>query len=522
MEFQDMSGPHLDSGRALVEGDRVVGGKVYVIIWFDVEDYFTPKTDDADMWAAELASTMGVPVTIKVVGEKARNLERRGRHDVLRALAQHDLGYHTDWHSRPPTIATYLRDMTWEEGVREFERREAEGFEDVRRIFGKDPVCFGQPGSSWAPQIYPVLKKWGIRLYLDEARHVGLSNGQPFWFQDMLHVFNMRANAVKMELGSQTDFQQTCELFRSAYWRLREQGGGLISVFYHPLELVYHDFQDVVNFGQGRNTPIEEWREGEKRTALEISTSYQHLKQFFSFMRSHNDLLFINASQALELYAVGRRQKAFSESDILRLAYQVQREITFQAVNGIYLSAAEIFYVLTNWLMNCLLGSSGVGVKNLHSPMGPTRFVQTRRPEETVSWCEFRRALSETMSFLEDHNQVPSAVLIDTRHVSPQDFLATLGKIVEHQIKGRTVLVDVNIQAGTFTVFKCAAEDSLALWMWPIFPEGFHAPNLMQLTQLQTWTIKPACLVGDELDHQCLSQQRTVLETYPHGTQINH
>lgn len=139
--------------------------QVYVVIWFDVEDYFAPETDEADQRAAEIATALGVPVTIKVVGEKARALERRGRRAAIRAMAQHDIGYHSDWHSRPPSVAAYLRDMNWEEGVREFERREAQGASDVQRIFGKPLVCYGQPGSSWAPQSYPVLQKLGIRLY---------------------------------------------------------------------------------------------------------------------------------------------------------------------------------------------------------------------------------------------------------------------------------------------------------------------------------------------------------------------
>ena len=50
---------------------------------------------------------------------------------------------------RPPSTwsgSAYL------EGAEEFERREAPGVADVKRIFGTQPVCYGQPGSSWGPQ----------------------------------------------------------------------------------------------------------------------------------------------------------------------------------------------------------------------------------------------------------------------------------------------------------------------------------------------------------------------------------
>src|SRR5207245_11134251 len=99
----------------------------------------------------------GVRATFKVVGEKARVLESRGRRDVIRALAQHDIGYHSNFHSMQPTPALYLRSMGWLDGAAEFERRERPGVDDIKRIFGLTPSCYGQPGSSWGPQSYRAL-----------------------------------------------------------------------------------------------------------------------------------------------------------------------------------------------------------------------------------------------------------------------------------------------------------------------------------------------------------------------------
>ena len=38
----------------------------------------------------------------------------------------------------------------------------------------------------------------------------------------------------------------------------------------------------------------------------------------------------------------------------------------------------------------------------------------------------------------------------------------------------------------------------LYLWSWPIFPPGFHAPEIMTLARLQAWTLKPALLKNEE------------------------
>ena len=147
----------------------VARGPVYVVLWFDTEDYIEPAADDAALRLATDLDKLGVRATFKVVGEKARVLESRGRTDVIRALAHHDIGYHSNYHSIQPTPALYLRGMGWLDGAAEFERRERPGVDDIRRIFGVIPSCYGQPGSSWGPQTYRALLRMGIPVYLDEG-----------------------------------------------------------------------------------------------------------------------------------------------------------------------------------------------------------------------------------------------------------------------------------------------------------------------------------------------------------------
>src|SRR6266536_5768571 len=103
---------------------------IYVTLWFDTEDYILPQSDDAAKRLAETLTRLGVRATFKVVGEKARTLERRGRHDVIAALKKHDLGFHSDFHSVHPTPSEYLADCGFIDGVAEFARREGDGAAD--------------------------------------------------------------------------------------------------------------------------------------------------------------------------------------------------------------------------------------------------------------------------------------------------------------------------------------------------------------------------------------------------------
>ena len=100
---------------------------INVILWFDTEDYILPASDDAALRVASWLTSQDVRATFKVVGEKARTLERRGRQDVIAALKRHEIGYHSNWHSVPPTPAQYLNECGWDEGIAEFTRARNRG-----------------------------------------------------------------------------------------------------------------------------------------------------------------------------------------------------------------------------------------------------------------------------------------------------------------------------------------------------------------------------------------------------------
>jgi hypothetical protein len=54
----------------------------------------------------------------------------------------------------------------------------------------------------------------------------------------------------------------------------------------------------------------------------------------------------------------------------------------------------------------------------------------------------------------------------------------------------------VTIAPAQLVATEYIARDSVKLWDWPIFPEGFHSAHLMELARLQAWTLKPAILMS--------------------------
>ena len=152
-----------------------------------------------DKRLAELLTRLGVRATFKIVGEKARVLEQRST-DRRHCRAEAPRYRLSQQHAQP---AADHRGLSAECRMGERTRRVLPardgGRRDVERIFGVTPVAYGQPGSAWAPQAYPALRDMGIRMYLDEADHVGIDD-QPFFYGGMLNVFKMRSNLARMDL----------------------------------------------------------------------------------------------------------------------------------------------------------------------------------------------------------------------------------------------------------------------------------------------------------------------------------
>jgi len=439
----------------------------YVVLWFDTEDYMEPSADDAALRIATELEKLGARATFKVVGEKARVLEQRGRRDVIRALARHDIGYHTNFHSVQPAPALYLRDMGWLDGAAEFRRREEPGVKDIRRIFGVNPSCYGQPGSSWGPQTDRALLQMGIPVYLDEGSQVGVDE-QPFWFGGMLHVFAMGRYLIRPSLNDESLLPETFAKFDKAADELEARGGGVISSYWHPTEFVTTAFWDL-NFAKGANPERSQWKLPPRRTAEESERCYRILVRYVEHAKSRPGVRFVTARELPQLYEsqVGRT------ADRARIARHMAERQTFLVTDDGALSAAE--------MLQTLLGIEAMPVE------GPVRRNTTDYAESTIARAVFERAKTDTVDFIRTNQRLPAEVWIGSRKLSLQDFAATLGAD-----DGASPAVAV--RKGNPEMEKYITTDATGSFSWPIHPEGFSAPQLLELGRLQAWTLKPARL----------------------------
>lgn len=433
---------------------------IYYLLWFDTEDYMEPSSDDAALRLARELDKLGVRATFKVVGEKARVLEKRGRQDVISALAKHDIGYHANNHSIPPSPAVYLRPLGWLEGAAEFERREGPGARDVARIFGQTPSCYGQPGNSWAPQSLPALRRMGIPTYMDETRQVGL-NEQPFWYSGVLNVLNLRQFSPRANLNKPSDLEEGKKAFDAAVAELRQRGGaGFIQSYYHPTEWVATEFWDGVNFRKGLYTPPDAYKMPNRRTPESTEQAFRIFLDFVRHVQKTPGIRFITARELPGLLADPVTDPTAAEARL-----QFRESIDMRGPH----SAAD--------LLLALLGVSARFVE------GPAERVATT-VKQPVDRIRFDYAKRQTVDHIQQTGRLPSHVFVNSDTLAIGDFASMLAY--------DDGAAEVPLRTGKLAFERHIATDGKKTFDWVIHPEGFDGSALLDLGRLQAWTLKPA------------------------------
>lgn len=487
---------------------------VYVTLWFDTEDYLLPASDDATLRLARFLSDEGVRATFKVVGEKARVLEQRRRHDVIDALKEHEIGYHTNFHSVHPTISAFSANLGWDDGVAEFNRRQRGGFDDLIRVFGQMPSCYGQPGSSWAPQVYGALREWGVPLYLDAGNHIQL-DGRAFWYGGILSVYSMK-HTLRTDLEAPSDLGTAKAEFRASYDEIVAAGGGLVSIYYHPCEFVHTQFWDGANFSKGANPPRNQWKLPKKKTAEQTATAFANFEGYVQFIKSLPNVRFVTGWEITNLYEEGRQPIS-----VAQLAASVTPEISYFESGSLSLSPSQIFAGLNEAFVNGYHQGASLAESKAYGPslVGPTSAPPVIDQDIDIDLEQFARTAKDVDAYLDRHQRIPNAVWFGSQRVSPERYLYRLARLLEQDKLPQTVTFDADVKV-RLAAADYVQQDNPRLWGWVIFPDGFSAPEMMRLAKRQAWTLKPALLGSRGLQSPIEFQPAENWPRIPSGLQI--
>lgn len=460
---------------------------VYVTFWFDTEDFILPQADDAAKRLAEMFVKRNVKATFKIVGEKAGVLEERGRDDVILALANNDIAYHSTYHSVHPTPSEYSRDLDWYEGVSEFIRREGAGLETLRHVFGVNASCYGQPGGSWTPQSYAALHTFHIPLYLDETSHVNVNN-RPFWYCGILTILEL-GDCVMRTGWTDEEVRQACAQFDRVHERLIQEGGGIISIYYHPCEFVHRQFWDGVNFARGANPPRSEWKLPPLKSSEEQEQAFHAFEIYLDHIVNHSAVRLVTAREIPSLYPDRVYSQPLTRSDVRTIAKAFQKRLSYVGLDRRIVSASEGLLALSHFVAKIDKDPQPEEI-TLEFAYGPASTPQRFVTEGTFRWNATQQAAQELLDTVHATKQLPSIIWVAGEPMRLEDFAVTLASLVAAERYSG----NIPMRQGELEAKQYVADDSPRLWGWIIFPKGFNAPRMMEIARLQAWTIKPAAL----------------------------
>ncbi|MBP1995612.1 hypothetical protein [Paenibacillus eucommiae] len=452
-----------------------------VLLWFDVEDYITPESQEALLNLLKMLNQRKVTGIFKIVGEKARRLHEDNRSDILAELVHHEVGYHTDLHSQHPVMTEYLEHYDFSAGAEEFAAKERAGLEDLQRITGMPVKCFGQPGYAWAPQTFAALKHWGVPVYLDDHDQISWEE-KPFWYGGLLNFTDLKGT-MRMALNAD-GLEKAKQDFDQLYEELSDEAVGFISIYYHPCEFACRSFWDKHNFGLGLQTPREEWQPSPLRAEGEMEFYLERLGQFLDYTLSKGNVEYLTSEQAYNLEASS--QDVLESADIRALAAQVGNELTFQVQQNHSFSAAELFALFRSYLLGKELRP-----EFLYGPQNGT----TSEAAGLLRVADIKQAISGEEATVFGFKQLPDYFIVGGGRINPVDLTCTLAAIIDRQLADDD---EIELIRGVLKAQEFAKDNELWGPRWAIFPEDFEAPNVVRMSKLQTWTLKPALFAEEE------------------------
>ena len=283
--------------------------------------------------------------------------------------------------------------------------------------------------------------------------------------------------------------------FVAARKELLAEGGGIISIYYHPCEFVHKQFWDAVNFRDGANPPREQWKKPPQKSDEETRSSYQVFEDYVRFMKRFADVRFITATQAAKLYRDKAQGRRFSAADLKAVAAAVGDSITFQKRDDYALSASEVFTLLNEFVAQKAAGRDVPSVELKGTPEGPSNAVTPLTEAVTTDDSQLTRTAQDVADYVKKQGRVPTSVWLGSTAVPPESYLRALAEMVPLLVEGKPLPKTIEIKPARFAAAKYVHDDDpKALWGWIIFPKGFRAPAMMELAKREVWSLKPALL----------------------------
>jgi hypothetical protein len=400
-----------------------------------------------------------IEATLLFNGARAAELLGPRQQDLATTLKRHNLGLIAGKESTPPL--SYLANLDWETGAREFRKAEHRHFLDVSRLAGHLPTAVSL--GEWAPQAFSVIADWGPRVYLGPDSFID-HDTKPFFICGRLHLASLGTYWIDVSLHSLLDPTSIQGVVGQVHRRAEQYGStnGVIVLRLEHQQTAASSAENAAAAAKGFVSLVQQLKTN-KNVAIQSARQFADQYADVSYDQAITLDFFksmVNESREPELHAVAHEQG--------------------------YLSPAEqLFGIAKIWLDSIVKGKA-LRSTTVKTPLGPTHKETTDSSVKGIAAAELHDLLAHLCQNVENKGLLPSSVKTKEGKIAVEDLLPTLAGGFPADLKP----VDLPLRHGTIDsspIQQSRIKDALAA----VHSSEVALANLVGLTERQLWTFKP-------------------------------
>ena len=473
--------------------------KAFLVVTFDTEDYISPEAehiDDIPKWLAETMTEEGVTGTFFVIGEKARSLEKRGRGDVIAAMAKHDIGSHTNFGSIHPTVTEELEKAGWDDGVRLMSEQESAGIRELERIFGIPVKTLARHGGSYGPQLVTALGwlKAGF-----QGSPASLPGHDVVWFCNAL---NFSAQYAGFDDAYYRD-----DLFEPVFDKLKAElpevirKSQVIALFGgHPTKIRAEEFWDL-NFYYGKNTPPSEWRMPRLRPRETMVTARKNFRRMMRWLKGRDDIEITTYRALMDVYSPQREQMIVQDLRTIASAALKSRALAptadlspAEVFAGLALSIGAYFHPPCGPEEGGDQAGSLPAILRIYHPLGPMEMPPTNPEIHRLKIEDVGRLADQAYEYIRANKSLPATLQVGDAHIGTGSLFALFSAVYLDMDAGK---LRPEYEVPAFEPYPKTNEQKIIAEIegyktWPVHKRDLDMSRIVEFTKLQLWTLKPA------------------------------
>lgn len=477
-----------------------------VIFAFDCEDAVHPEADDATLRLCRLFAEEEVPVSLFVAGEKARVLRRRGRHDVIAAMARHEICFHGNyWGDFPEPAISYGSRLGFDEAVRFALDIEVPGLHDVAEILGQYPVawCCHQAQQSLPLQYAYKLANvrcWAggprgwLMNWLSWPRSNCALSSQGSWSQ---RFDPTRPHDLKPVMDVAADLRAVQQQFEA----LAPQRD-FITFVGHPACWVTSEWELAewaVLFREGLPGPYprpHHFRRMQPRSAADQEAGYEFVRRLLRWIKTVEGVNLTSYTALCERDEEPSGQWLTWEQ-VVELARGVAPCFNYVVAHGTSFSGADLLGLFVFALQYCYEFGHWPQRLPLQRLLGPTEEPLHLNAPLTISREDLFAGALACHALLTDTRRIPGKLRASFTDVGPGEWLVALAAFIAQTADTGELPLEINIPATSMLPDAvdepCITERRFGS---SNTPAGMDYGHLWDLLKWQSWSYRPAVSRG--------------------------